>query len=123
MKTYTEDAALAMVAAALREQISHASEWASETFDGDPVSIADWLDASMPQNAKAALARLLDAALAERMTVQEAAKVLLAGFVDRQDLPDAAHEAAQDAHSDGDAGNANDCVEAFLRALASESRP
>jgi hypothetical protein len=59
------DLAQAQVAAALREQISRASEWASETFDGDPVSIADWLEAHIPPDAQAALDRVIAQAVAE----------------------------------------------------------
>ena len=52
---------------------------------------------------------------ARQATVQEAAGVLLAAWPD--EIPDCAFDAAHEAHNDGDAGNANDCAEAFLRAL------
>jgi len=36
------------------------------------------------------------------------------------EICDEADEAAAEAHSEGDVGNANDCVEAFLISLATE---
>jgi hypothetical protein len=71
IKQDAADLAQAQVAAALREQISRASEWANETFDGDPVSIADWLEAHIPSDAQAALDRVIAAAVAERDAIQE----------------------------------------------------
>jgi len=47
----------------------------------------------------------------------EALRELLAKWVQRDESLDAAFDAAEDEHSEGDSGNANDIVEAALRAL------
>lgn len=49
----------ALIGAPLREQTSLASEWASEIFEGVPVSLADWLSSFAPATATAVLARML----------------------------------------------------------------
>jgi len=67
------DLSAAREAAARRELIDAASQWAAETFEGDPIGIADWLRSQQPE-ATAALDRMLTEARREGWNAaQEAA--------------------------------------------------
>ena len=111
---------------ALQQRISSAIRWMEKQRDQNLDMVTDAGDASIwckdeadliMDHINAIRALIADPAAIRREARAGALSDLLTKWVQRDESLDAAFDAAENEHSEGDSGNANDIVEAALRAL------